>query len=126
MSITRRIYVSLPADPWLPHNLNELKWGIVEEIEKLGYTPEIFTNPKGKPGLASPKAWNPRDADEIARRCVGAAVLGMPRWNFRMYRASRRYSRRSSITTRVHWPGLSACQRSYWCSEMSAGEWFST
>ncbi|HJY91510.1 MAG TPA: nucleotide-binding protein, partial [Candidatus Acidoferrum sp.] len=33
-------------------------------------------------GLASPKAWNPRDADEIARRCVGAAVLGMPRWNF--------------------------------------------
>jgi hypothetical protein len=83
MNITRRIYVSLPADPWLPHNLNDLKWGIVEEIEKLGYTPEIFTNPKGKPGLASAKAWNPRDADEIARRCVGAAVLGMPRWRFR-------------------------------------------
>ena len=82
MSITRRIYVSLPADPWLTTNLNDLKWGIVEEIEKLGYTPEIFTNPRGKPGLASPKAWNPRDADEIARRCVGAAVLGMPRWNF--------------------------------------------
>jgi Predicted nucleotide-binding protein containing TIR-like domain len=80
--ITRRIYVSLAADPWLPQNLNELKWGIVEEIEKLGYTPEIFTNPKGKPGLASAKAWNPRDADDIARRCVGAAVLGMPRWNF--------------------------------------------
>ena len=58
--VTRRIYVSLPADPWLPQNLNELKWGIVEEIEKLGYTPEIFTNPRGKPGLASAKAWNPR------------------------------------------------------------------
>ena len=56
MPITRRIYVSLPADPWLPKNLNDLKWGIVEEIEKLGFTPEIFTNPKGKPGLASPKA----------------------------------------------------------------------
>jgi len=81
MLITRRIYVSLPADPWLAPNINELKWGIVEEIEKLGYTPEIFTNPKGMPGLASPKSWNPRDADEIARRCVGAAVLGMPRWN---------------------------------------------
>jgi len=82
VSITRRIYVSLPADPWLSKNINELKWGIVEEIEKLGYTPEIFTNPKGRPGLASAKAWNPREADEIARRCVGAAVLGMPRWNF--------------------------------------------
>jgi len=81
--ITRRIYVSLPADHWLPRNINELKWGIVDEIEKLGYTPEIFTNPRGKPGLASAKAWNPRDADEIARRCVGAAVLGMPRWNFK-------------------------------------------
>ncbi|HEX9734247.1 MAG TPA: nucleotide-binding protein [Thermoanaerobaculia bacterium] len=82
MQITRRIYVSLPADPWLPPNLNSLKWGIVEEIEKLGYTPEIFTNPRGKPGLASAKAWSPRDADEIARRCVGAAILGMPRWQF--------------------------------------------
>ncbi len=83
MKLTRRIYVSLPADPWLPDNLNELKWGIVEEIEKLGYIPEIFTNPKGKPGLASAKAWSARDADEIARHCVGAAILGMPRWRFK-------------------------------------------
>jgi hypothetical protein len=82
VSITRRIYVSLPADPWLPENMNRLKWGIVDEIEKLGYTPEIFTNPRGKPGLASAKAWHPRDADEIARRCAGAAILGMPRWRF--------------------------------------------
>jgi hypothetical protein len=80
--ITRRIYVSLPADPWLPANLNRLKWGIVEEIEKLGYCAEIFTNPKGKLTLASAKSWHPRDADEVARRCAGAAVLGMPRWAF--------------------------------------------
>jgi hypothetical protein len=82
MPITRRIYVSLPADPWLSDNMNRLKWGIVDEIEKLGYTPEIFTNPRGRPGLASARAWHPRDADEIARRCAGAAVLGMPRWRF--------------------------------------------
>lgn len=80
MQITRRIYVSLPADPWLPRNLNDLKWGVVEEIEKLGYTPEIFTNPKGRPGLASAKSWSPAGADDIARRCTGAAILGMPRW----------------------------------------------
>jgi hypothetical protein len=80
--ITRRIYVSLPADPWLPANLNALKWGVVEEIEKLGYAPEIFTNPKGKPGLASAKAWSPSVADDIARRCAGAAILGMARWRF--------------------------------------------
>jgi len=83
MPVTRRVYVSLPADQWLPRNLNELKWGIVEEIEKLGYLPEVFTNPRGKPGLASSKAWSARDADQIARRCVGAAIVGMGRWKFK-------------------------------------------
>jgi hypothetical protein len=82
MPITRRIYVSLPADPHLPPNLNRLKWGIVDEIEKRGFVPEIFTNPRGRPGLASSKSWHPRDADEIARRCVGAAILGIARWRF--------------------------------------------
>lgn len=82
MSVTRRIYVSLPADHWLPKNLNELKWGIVEEIEKLGFTPEIFTNSKGRPGLASARSWHPRDADEIARRCVAAVIIGAARWRF--------------------------------------------
>ncbi len=82
MPVTRRIYVSLPADSWLPKNLNNLKWGIVEEIQKLGYTPEIFTNPRGFRTLASAKSWNARDADEIARRCCGAVVIGMARWRF--------------------------------------------
>lgn len=79
---TRRVFVSMPADNWLSDNLNNLKWGIVEEIAKLGYQPEVFHNPKGMPGLASNKAWNARDADEILRQCVGAAVLGMARWEF--------------------------------------------
>jgi hypothetical protein len=83
VQITRRIYVSLPADHWLPPNLNALKWGVVEEIEKLGYTPEVFTDPKGRRGLASAKSWSPPDADDIARRCAGAAILGMPRWQFK-------------------------------------------
>jgi hypothetical protein len=78
--LTRRVYVSLPADAFLRYNLNDLKWGIVDEIQKLGYTPEIFTDPRGGLGLASSKAWNPREAEEIARHCVGAAILGMARW----------------------------------------------
>jgi hypothetical protein len=36
MPIVRRIYVSLPADPWLPDNLNRLKWGIVEGDREAG------------------------------------------------------------------------------------------
>jgi len=88
VQITRRIYVSLPADPWLPPNLNALKWGVVEEIAKLGYTPEVFTNPRGMPGLASAKSWSPSDAGDIARRCAGAAIVGMPRWRFQDERGS--------------------------------------
>jgi hypothetical protein len=82
MLITRRVYVSLPADIWLDDQQNRLKWGIVDEIAKLGYTPEIFHNPRGQPGLASAKSWSPELADEIARRCCGAVILGMPRWHF--------------------------------------------
>lgn len=73
----------MPADAWLSDNLNELKWGVVDEIAKLDYIPEIFTNPKGMPGLASSKAWSPSAADEVARRCTGAVILGMPRWTFK-------------------------------------------
>ena len=58
MPIVRRIYLSLPVDPWLPDNLKRLKWSIVEEIEKLGYATGICTNPRGKPGLASAKSWH--------------------------------------------------------------------
>lgn len=63
MPIKRRVFVSLPSDEWLPPNLNALKWGIVDEIAKLGYLPEIFTNPKGMPGFAAPKAWSKLPAD---------------------------------------------------------------
>jgi len=82
-TIKRRVYVSLPADRWVPKNLNRLKWAIVNKIRRLGYVPEIFTNPRGGPGLASALAWHPRDADDIARRCTGAVILGMQRWSFK-------------------------------------------
>jgi hypothetical protein len=82
MAVTRRIFVSMPADGWLSSKQNELKWGIVDEIKHLDYVPEIFTNPKGMPGLASGKVWSRHDADMVMRKCVGAAIIGLPRWVF--------------------------------------------
>ena len=73
MQITRRVYVSLPADPRLPSNLNDLKWGVVEEIEKLGYVPEILTDPRGRP-----RGWRRRSRGARTARTTllgGAAVL---------------------------------------------------
>jgi hypothetical protein len=72
MPVIRRIYVSMPSDRWLAPNQNDLKWGIVEEIEQLGYTPEIFTDPTGRPGLAARQAWS---ALNVLRRKAPKARL---------------------------------------------------
>lgn len=62
----------MPADQWLTKNQNDLKWGIVEKIEGLGYVAEIFLSPKGKPSLVAGKAWsallNPPSSDKAAPR----------------------------------------------------------
>ncbi|MGZ4841781.1 MAG: TIR domain-containing protein [Candidatus Angelobacter sp.] len=73
----------MPADQWLTPDQNDLKWGIVAEIEALGYMTEIFFDPRGKPGLAAAKAWSAVEADKVMRRSVGAVLIGMPRWIFR-------------------------------------------
>jgi hypothetical protein len=82
MALVKRIFVSMPADQWLMPNQNDLKWAIVEEIERLGYVAEIFLSPKGKPSLVAGKAWSAIRLDEVMRRCVGAVVIGAPRWVF--------------------------------------------
>jgi len=81
-TIKHRIYVSMPADAWLDDRQNDLKWGIVEKIEKLGYEAQIFGGPTGGKGLAAGKAWNLEEVDKVMRRCVGAAIIGLPKWKF--------------------------------------------
>jgi len=70
----------MPADECLTSTQNSLKWGIVREIEVLGHRAEVFFDPRGKPGLAAAAAWSAARADMVARRCVGAVIIGMPRW----------------------------------------------
>ena len=125
MGIIRRIYVSLAADPWLPPNLNDLKWGIVGEIETRLYA-EIFTNPKGMPGLASAKAWNPRDAEEINRRCLGRRFWGCRVGASRTAMARRCCCPPSSITMKVLWSGRLGCRRWCWCRVTCCAGWCST
>jgi hypothetical protein len=72
----------MPADRWLNPAQNDLKWGVVERIEQLGYTPEIFSDPSGRQSLAASRTWSADDADDIARHCHGAAIIGLPRWVF--------------------------------------------
>ncbi len=82
MPLTKRISVIMPFDQSLAPNQNELKWAIVDEIEAMGYQSQIFFDPRGKPSLAAAKAWSAAEADRVTRHCVGAVLIGMPRWSF--------------------------------------------
>jgi hypothetical protein len=82
MPVVRRVFVSMPADLWLTDAQNDLKWGVVERIESLGYMPEIFFDPTGRKSLSAGQAWSAKAADEIVRHCTGAAIIGLPRWRF--------------------------------------------
>src|SRR5258706_1400522 len=80
MAITRRIFVSMPADNWLTRQQNDLKWGVVERIERLGYVPEIFTDSSGRKSRSAGKTWSANDADEIMKACSVSVIIGLPRW----------------------------------------------
>jgi hypothetical protein len=82
VAIKRRIFISGPRDKHLDDRRNEIKWAIIEEIEKLGYDPQVFGSREGGRGLAAGKTWSPDEADKVMQRCVGAAILGFPIWNF--------------------------------------------
>jgi len=70
----------MTADHHLPEKMGALEWGIVRRIEALGYWTEIFGPPRHRPGLASGLGWNFRTVDQVARRCIGGVVVGLPRW----------------------------------------------
>jgi hypothetical protein len=70
------------ADRWLPDNLNAQMGCGRRDREAWSHFGD-FHQSEGKPGLASARTWSPSDADDIARHCAGAAVLGTPRWRFK-------------------------------------------
>ena len=77
---TERIFVSLPADQWLTKQENKIKWAIVAAIEDLGYTTEVFLDPRGTKSLAASQTWSASSCEKVMRRCEGCVLLGFPRW----------------------------------------------
>jgi hypothetical protein len=80
MKKTERIFVSLPADQWLTKQENKTKWTIVAVIEELGYTVEVFLDPRGTSSIAASLAWSAASCGQIMKRCEGCVLLGFPRW----------------------------------------------
>src|SRR4051794_5902195 len=79
MPITRRIFISSPADRYLDKRRRTVKSAIMDIITNLGYEVQAFGTEDFGRGLANRQNWNASTVDDVMRRCVGAAILGFPR-----------------------------------------------
>jgi hypothetical protein len=82
MDIARRVFIGVPSDKYLNESEKEIKWGIVEKIEQIGYLAEMFGSVRLKPGLSTGRPWHIREVDRVARRCIGGVLIGLPRWRW--------------------------------------------
>lgn len=82
MRMNRHIFVSAPRDVRLDHDpiRLQIKRDVVQAIEELGYVPSAFLTPAGGTGLAVGGGWSPQAVLDVAKRCVGAVLIGVPFW----------------------------------------------
>lgn len=80
MPLKRRVYISMPADAGLSDRQNRVKWGAVDRIRAAGYEPQVFVGPSGGIGLPAGKPFTLDGVEQTMRRCVGAALIGLPKW----------------------------------------------
>lgn len=72
----RRVFVSATADHSLDERRRRLKSAIVSKVQAAGYSPQMFW----EMGRALDLTWSFDNVDHIMRQCVGAIVIGFPRW----------------------------------------------
>lgn len=77
-SPSRRIFLSFPVPKNIDTRRQRLREGLIERIRNAGYQPEIFL----EEGLAAGMAWSMDNVTHLMQRCVGMAILAMPRWTF--------------------------------------------
>jgi hypothetical protein len=82
MNLNRRVFISAPRDVRLQDDPLRIavKNDVLREIARLGYDPSIFLTPTGGSGLAAGQGWSPQAVLDVAKRCVGAALIGIPFW----------------------------------------------
>jgi len=79
----RRVFVSMTFDDYLSDRQNDVKWAIVDRIIGAGFMPHFFfpyipVKYQGKVIAQSP--WSTDAVDQVIRNCVGAVMIGFPRW----------------------------------------------
>lgn len=78
MAFKRRIFVSVPDNHWLTENQLRFKRMVIEKIKESGFQPEtIFEE-----GESHNLLWSFENVEKVIKKCVGAIVIGFPRWHF--------------------------------------------
>src|SRR5262245_13801003 len=75
--VSRRVFISVPADNYLGQKRSNLVNAILQSISKAGFEPQRFLYS----GLPASMGWNFQTVDEVMRRCVGAVIFAFPRWS---------------------------------------------
>jgi hypothetical protein len=78
--IVRRILISAPRDQRLQKHQVLVKDAILDRIRDAGFEPQVFLDAKGGAGLAAGAGWSVDEVEKVARRCVGAAIIGLQFW----------------------------------------------
>lgn len=72
----KRIFISATSNRNLDERRLRLKGAIVKKVKTAGYHPQEFW----ESGVPENLAWSFDNVDRIMRKCVGAVVIGFPRW----------------------------------------------
>jgi hypothetical protein len=72
----KRVFVSVTSDKSLDARRKSLKAAILAELRSRGFEPQLFW----ESGIAETLAWSFENVDRVMRQCVGAVVIGFPRW----------------------------------------------
>jgi hypothetical protein len=78
--ITRRILISAPRNQRLKEPQVRVKDAILARIQSEGFEPQVFLDAKGGAGLPAGAGWSVDEVEKVARRCVGAAIIGLRFW----------------------------------------------
>jgi hypothetical protein len=76
IAVDRRVFVSSTSDRSLDDRRRSVKAAIVRRLSDEGYSPQAFW----EMGDAENLPWNFANVDRVMRSCVGAVVIGFPRW----------------------------------------------
>jgi hypothetical protein len=74
----RRVFVSATRNDILDDRRRSLKKAILEKLRQEGFEPQEFW----ESGISENLAWSFENVNRVMRQCVGALVLGFPRWRF--------------------------------------------